>query len=278
MRNIIAGYMVGDAPAFSNNHGLQSLETGTEINLSLSSQRYCIGYDDPRGGVVSCPHETVAMQGAQCLDCLDKARLRPCLMCIGATCGNPARRQKCVFTDHYVYLAAYDLETIKVGVTKSSRLPERIREQGALGAIAIAAAGGQEVRRIEHAINQAGWRDRVNLLPMLCSGEINASDCEAHLREELHRVRGRVGHTQFMLEGSFVWCAESYPAKLDFPPRQLDPRTDPVAGIIMGIRGGLLLIDVGGEPIACALRSLVGREILAMDEAPRGPAQGAFVF
>ena len=291
MRNLITGFSVTDGGVlFRSDAERQSLAPGTQLTYRLSAERYCIGFSPPGGGIYSCPDEALAVRKAQCESCAEKELMGPCDRCIGATCGNPARRKDCVFTDHFVYLALYDADTVKVGVTRANRLETRIHEQGALGAIAIAAAGGQEVRRIEHAISGHGYREAVKLLPLLASAPVTPAQAEARLREELKRLRKRALDVRFMEKGPFVWCADGYPPACAHAPRQLNPAADPLAGVVVGIRGGLVLLEVPTEGsldeqdeqpvelVACPLRSLVGREVLSVDQEMVGPAQGAFVF
>lgn len=287
MRNLITGYSVSEQVLF-HVKGLQTLEPGTGLNYRLSRERWCIGFDAPDGQTHSCPKSERAVQGAQCMDCFYSAQIAPCLRCNGMTCGNPARRAGCVFEDHFVYLALYAPGMFKVGVTRAHRLETRIKEQGALGAIAIAAAGGQEVRRIEKAISGKDpqrWPEKVNLSALLASPWMQPQECEQQLREEAERIAERVEGVRFLPEGPFVWVADHYPRPLRVPPRHLNPATDPIAGWVEGIRGGYLLLRLGqseqDEVVACSLASLVGREVLeigAPEEALLGPAQGAFAF
>jgi hypothetical protein len=188
-------------------------------------------------------------------------------------CNNPQRREKCVFQDHFVYLAYYTDDLVKVGVTRSDRFRQRIGEQGAIGAMAIAGAGGQDVRRIEHEIAEAGWRDRTNLLPLLILPTPERQRVRETLHKEYERVAARLPHLKFH-QGDEIWMADHYPQAVQFPPRQIDPRSDPLTGIVEGVRGNYILVRNSSETMLCSLRALQGREILTTESEREGLAQG----
>ena len=278
-KDLITGFSVApEEPSLFATQQLVDLSPGREINFELSAQRWCVGFDEPAGTVGPCPDQALAKGGDRCERCADRTRLLPCLRCIGDRCGNPARRANCVFSDHYVYLACYGTDLFKVGVTRIERFQRRILEQGALGAIAIAAAGGQEVRRIEYAISRAGWPDRVNMLPLLNQEPVDQEQAEELLRLQARRIIQRLPEERIVSDGPFVYVADHYPVVDGMTPRTLDPENDPLAGKILGIRGGWLLLQAGQETVAVSLRNLNGREIKARESSVVGPAQGAFAF
>ena len=277
-RNLVTGFSVDpDQPAIFATAALVSLKPGETINFAVSEQRWCVGFDDPQGELGPGPDGALSQSGGRCDKCTEKTRILPCLRCIGANCGNPARRSKCVFSDHYVYLACYSQELFKVGVTRVERLENRICEQGAWGAIAIAAAGGQEVRRLEHAVALAGWPDRVNMLGLLDEQPIEAKEAERLLRRQARRIISRLPEEHFTHEGPFVYTAHRFP-KVTSRPRALSPGTDPLSGKIIGMRGGYLLLEADQQLLTVSLRGLMGRELSARDAPVAGPVQGALAI
>lgn len=278
-KDLITGFSVApEEPSIFATQQLVDLSPGREINFTLSPERWCVGFDEPGGTVAPCPDQALAKGGDRCEKCTDRTRILPCLRCKGDRCGNPARRAGCVFSDHYVYLACYGEDLFKVGVTRIERFPRRILEQGAWGAIAIAAAGGQEVRRIEYAISQAGWPDRVNMLPLLTQEPVSDKQTQELLRLQARRIAQRLPDERIVSDGPYVYVAKHYPRVSGMTPRTLDPERDPLAGTILGIRGGWLLLQAGEETVAASLRNLNGREIKARESSVLGPAQGAFAF
>jgi hypothetical protein len=289
-RDLITGYSVDpETPLIFATQSLISLREGEELNFALSAQRWCVGFDEPHGGLGPCPDGAKAVENDQCLPCSMRTRRAPCVACKGLNCANPARRANCVFADHFVYLACYDHPSedpsgrrlnkpFKVGVTRAERFDRRIVEQGAWGAIAIAAAGGQEVRRIEYQVTKAGWPDRLNVLSLLARPRVEADQAEALLRDEVRRVAKRVTGVPFVFDGPFTYAGEHFPPTMPMPPRTLNPKTDALAGTVLGMRGGYLLLEAAGETVAVAMRGLSGRELEVRAEPVLGPAQGAFAF
>lgn len=278
-KDLITGFSVDpESPSIFATQQLIDLSPGREINFSLSAERWCVGFDEPAGTVGPCPAGALAKGGDRCEACMERTKLLPCLRCIGDRCGNPARRSDCVFTDHYVYLAAYTPELFKVGVTRIERFERRILEQGAWGGIAIAAAGGQEVRRLEYAISRAGWPDRVQMLPLLADRPMPATEAEELLRLQARRIIQRLPDERIVADGPFVDHSAGYPQLEGRTVRTLDPAIDPLAGTILGIRGGWLVLDAAGETVAVSLRNLNGRELGHRDSPVVGPAQGALAI
>ena len=278
-KDLITGFSVDpESPSLFATQQLVDLSAGREINFELSPERWCVGFDEPAGTVGPCPDGSLAKGGDRCEACMERTKLLPCLRCTGDRCGNAARRSNCVFSDHYVYLAAYTPELFKVGVTRIERFERRILEQGAWGGIAIAAAGGQEVRRIESAISRVGWPDRVQMLPLLADKPMDKEQAEELLRLQTRRIIQRLPEERIVADGPFVYHAEHYPQIDGMVPRTLDPQVDPLAGTILGIRGGWLLLKAGEENVAVSLRNLNGRELKERDSEVVGPAQGALAF
>lgn len=290
LRDLITGHSVDPSnPVLFARRSLVSLQVGEQLNYQLSRDRWCVGYDEPNGGIGPCPDQNLAMENDQCLKCSNRTRLKDCLRCTGASCRNLARRSDCVFSDHLVYLACYELprfdghghrlnRPFKVGVTRRERFEQRIVEQGAWGAIGIAAAGGQEVRNIEYQIFKAGWPDRMNILPMLTQQPIPAATAERLLREEVVRIAEQLRHIHLVSDGPFTYAGDHFPEPMTIPPRTLDPKHDALAGTVVGLRGGYLFLDCAGETVAVALRSLSGRELLPRSEEITGPAQISLAF
>lgn len=279
MRDLVTGYAVTPRGILFTVRDRYFMDPGAELNFRVSTQRWCVGYDEPGGDVGSCPDDAPAKRAERCEACAARTAREICQACTGATCGNPQRRTACVFADHFVYLALYDAENIKVGTTKVDRLEMRLREQGAVAGIAIANAGGQIARQIEKSVADAGWRDRYQLLPLLCHETIERDRAEPLLRAEMEKVTSRLGaEIRFMNDGPFIWCGDALPAPLKFPPRQLQLGRDNLAGTVVGVRGNYLLIEAEGEVFACSLRQMVGRELTRSEGPVHGPAQAALVF
>ncbi len=164
-----------------------------------------------------------------------------CARCTG-TC---LKAEMDCYQEHAIYLAAFAPATFKVGVTKSARLPVRLREQGA--------DRGARIRTVEN-------------------GRI-AREIEAEIAAETpipDRIR-----TETKVEGMGRSVDESAWERLlsEFPPEErfdidyeLELPSAPIAetlasGTVRGTKGRLLVLDRDGDNYAVDLRELVGYEL-----------------
>ena len=282
-RDLVTGYDAAARPAVVHHTTGQVLLTpGADVAYVLGAERWCIGYRTPAGDTGPCPDAARAAVGAACASCATATMLQPCITrCTGARCVNAARRRSCVPVAHYVYLAYYADDVIKVGVTKRERFAARITEQGALAAVAIHAAGGQDVRALETRVRTAGYVDRTDVVPLLCTPHPAPAHMEDVLRETAARVAVRMPDVPWMSRGPMVTCTPHYPAPLLVPPRVLDAAHDPLCGTVLGVRGGHVLLQLPASVPGAArgvgvlsLRSLLGRTIApASGESLCGPGQ-----
>lgn len=277
-RNLISGFSVDPSgPAIFATASLISLKPGELINFSLSAERWCLGFNDPQGALGPCPDQSLAETGGRCSSCMNKSRVPPCPRCNGVTFGGPALRAGCVCFDHYVYLACYSNNLFKVGVTGVKRLERRICEQGAWAAIAIAAAGGKEVRRLETAVTRAGWPDRVRMLGLLGDSPVASQEAEQLLRSEALRISVRLPEEKFVSDGPFIYVADQFPL-IQERPREINPSTDPLSGKVVGMRGGYLMLEAEEQLLAVSLRNLIGRELAERSAPIAGPVQTTLIF
>jgi hypothetical protein len=153
---------------------------------------------------------------------------------------------------HQVYLAGFGPGLFKVGVAGAGRTPLRVLEQGApVGLIVARADDGMAARRLEHALAQAGARERVPV--RVKARHLYPPPDAAALTAELTAALGRMRQA---LPGG--WPADAEPIE---PPRALDntaalgldalgatPRLAPpppggaIAGRVAAAAGALLVV------------------------------------
>jgi hypothetical protein len=145
--------------------------------------------------------------------------------------------------EHAVYLAAFAPATFKVGVTRSWRLTDRLREQGADRAAHVRTApDGRVAREIEADIaRQVGDAVRVD-----------------RKAEGLHREVDERRWERLLAEYDVIERFE-----FDYG---LDLRTGAVpetllTGAVRGVKGRLLVLERDGTPYAVDTRTLVGYEL-----------------
>ena len=116
------------------------------------------------------------------------------------------------------------------------------------------------------------------MLPLLADTAMKPEETEKLLRMQTRRIIQRLPEERIVADGPFVYHAAHYPQIEGMVPRTLDPEVDPLAGTILGIRGGWLMLDAAGENVAISLRNLNGRELRSRESDIVGPAQGALAF
>jgi len=203
------------------------LVAGERLAYTLES-RHCAG--DPWGdGHESCPNPSAPY-------CDAHTSTWPCARCVG-NCAMP--RDSC-HEEHAVYLAAFAPDVFKVGVTRSWRLDERLREQGADRAAHVRTVDdGRRARRIEAGIAE-DITDRVRV-PTKIRG----------LGESVDGAAWRDLLADFDPIETFAF---DYGVELDARPVAETMAT----GTVVGTKGRVLLLERGGTTYAVDLRDLVG--------------------
>lgn len=126
----------------------------------------CIGYKNlTTAKHVFCEkHGVVQDKENQCPVCKNMDKFTYCIMCKGENCRNYSQEalQYCA-QPHYVYLAYFSKDKIKVGTAYFERKTERLIEQGAPLAFLIAKTPtGKIAREIEHKIVSMGYSESVS--------------------------------------------------------------------------------------------------------------------
>lgn len=134
---------------------LVDLELTLPYNFAweLSSEKYCVGYHDAEaGGYVACPQQSeVQSQYERCPNCSAKDGFKQAFF-FGE---EPNERMvKHLAKEHYIYLAFFHPNTVKVGTVVANRKYKRLVEQDALLALIVATAPGNKIQELEHYISK----------------------------------------------------------------------------------------------------------------------------
>ncbi|WP_232701221.1 DUF2797 domain-containing protein [Halobacterium wangiae] len=206
------------------------LVAGTELAYTLG-ERHCAGASSD-GSHESCDDPDAPY-------CYDHTYRWPCARCIG-NCAMPV---DACHEEHAVYLAAFAPDTFKVGVTRTWRLDERLREQGADRAAHIRTVeDGRRARQIEYGIADE-IPDRVRV-PTKIGG----------LDERVDDAAWRALVEQYDPIEEFDF---DYGLTLDSRPVAETMAT----GTVVGTKGRVLLLDRGGTTYAVDMRDLVGYDV-----------------
>ena len=213
-------------------------------------------------GSINCTHcdrlTKKSFGQGYCWPCFSKlAQCDSCMMSPekchfdAGTCREPEWAQDFCMTDHFVYLA--NSTGVKVGITRSSQLPTRWLDQGAIQAVPIfRVATRQQSGFVEDAL-RSQVADRTNWRALL-KGDVEPIDLIA-IREQLldscaeplQALQQRFGLQAIqpitdvdVLD--IAYPVEAYPAKIT----SFNLDKNPVAeGTLMGIKGQYLLFDTG---------------------------------
>lgn len=137
-----------------------------EFSFLVGPKRYCIGNKEITSHEYSgCPnHAMLTEKSNKCPDCDRSDRFKNCVKCTGNYCYVKDREvlNRCN-QEHFVYLAYFPGDIIKVGVAHGRRKYARLFEQGALYSFIIASCpSGKIARKLESDIRKTGVRDKVS--------------------------------------------------------------------------------------------------------------------
>ncbi len=213
-------------------------------------------------GSINCTHcdrlTKKSFGQGYCWPCFSKlAQCDSCMMSPekchydAGTCREPEWAQDFCMTDHFVYLA--NSTGVKVGITRSSQLPTRWLDQGAIQAVPIfRVATRQQSGFVEDAL-RSQVADRTNWRALL-KGDVEPIDLIA-IREQLLESCAeplQALQQRFGLQAiqpitdvdvlDIAYPVEAYPAKIT----SFNLDKNPVAeGTLIGIKGQYLLFDTG---------------------------------
>lgn len=156
MRAIVKVSWSGDTPELklATEEGFErlTLSEGRELEYEVINERRCTGFHSAPGNHVPCPEFRKIDSGAQCGECRGKDVY---------TDYRRGSSGKGLEADFSVYLAQCGNE-VKVGVTKSSRLMTRWKEQGAnYAAEVFSELTADEALEKEKEISEKGLSERI---------------------------------------------------------------------------------------------------------------------
>ncbi len=222
---------------------------GKSVTLRYSGRILC----------VHCGKKTAkSFNQGYCYPCF--TRLAQCDMCImkpeichyaAGTCREPEWGEQFCFQPHVVYLA--NSSGIKVGITRSSQIPTRWIDQGAVQALPVFEVASRhisgliEVALARHVSDKTSWqqmlKNNVEHLDLPRLRDALLEKCVA----ELAALRNRFGEEAIRLLADAEAVEIRYPV-LEYPTKvksfNLDKEPE-VHGVLQGIKGQYLLLDNG---------------------------------
>ncbi|MBI4360930.1 DUF2797 domain-containing protein [Candidatus Micrarchaeota archaeon] len=233
----------------------QLLEKGSAVDLALHPEVHCLGYSRS-GQRHVCPETRIGRK--QCSSCAKEDDFLVCLRCDGATClqFNSQLKDDCFGKEYSVYLASFG-QTVKAGISKTSRLEKRWVEQGADFALeAFSGLNGQKARVIESALFRTGLAARIVLGDKMKLPKPDGTLLKDEL-EQPHIRRVRDAFPENSVEKPVQSLQRHYPDSLDARP------TPTLQGTVTGWKGPVLFLQQNGERRVFGLPDAVGRKINA---------------
>ena len=186
------------------------------------------------------------------LACCDSCIMSPekCHYAQG-TCREPQWGERFCMTDHVVYLA--NSSGLKVGITRSTQIPTRWIDQGAIQALPIARVATRRLSGLVEDMFRSEVNDRTNWRAML-KGDVEPLDMLTERDRLLEQFGKRV---QILRANHGMQSVEllpdadavdiSYP--LPEPPKKVTSlsldKQSKVEGVLKGIKGQYLVLDTG---------------------------------
>ncbi len=264
----------------SGRFGTKPLQVGSDISLAVKSEVRCAG-SRRDGDFQPCPNNVVGRK--KCETC----RAREGSFVITSFDGFNSS----IFTpedlarldgDHVVYLALFNKDLIKVGVSKLERKALRQVEQGSHFTLYIAqTTDGILARQIETLFRQHGLADKIpasSKKDFLCP-EITLDTGESLLREIFEANKKCLNHqphlADFLLHNPefSAWDSVYRTSYIDESPKSFHTVSlkddEWVSGRIVACKGPFLVIETPDELVSLCAKDLLGREV-EFDPLPPG--------
>ena len=259
------------------------------IKIKKGKRKYCRGYYDllKRENIPCSSYEDLTDSVySQCKQCQIKSGFDLCLRCNGSDCNSSSEKaRKFCGQEHYVYIAYFANDKLKVGVTAGYRKYERLLEQGAIYSIFVAKTpNGKIARQVENYISSLGIVQKVSV-----SYKINnilsykdAKEIKKLLINEYRMVKDKIdkvyegylinpeyNNFEKMLNGvkekfsnsveQLNLFGESEIQEYITYEKEVDPEN--VVGENMATIGSILLLKKGDKYIAVNMKKLEGWEV-----------------
>ena len=257
----------------------QSISLAGKLRFRLAQIDRCTGYFDfEKSERFNCPESAPGQPKSQCERCQEREGFVPWMRCDGRDIPPllPAVRAY-VESPHYLYLANFGDDNVKVGMASEKRKANRLLDQGPLAAMYVAKGSGIAIRQLEVEVSRMGYTElmrRSRKIKLLTEGFERPRALEL-----LHAAQGHVTK-QADDEFASLWLAEPEPfichpqaiaarefAKLD----TLEPKPEQIVdGEFKGASGSIAIMDEGGVMSALDFAELVGQ---VLEFNPAGEVQ-----
>ena len=241
-----------------------------EQNLSLEfdfSVKYCAGWVDFENRCSQiCPdHATVDEKYENCLKCRDKTGFNPAFYNASSV---SVQQEKINQNPHFVYLAYFAPNVIKVGISQEERGIRRLLEQGARLAIKLETFSSALIAR-QYEAKISKLDKIVETLPVhkkmeLIKQAFNRADGERELRQKLLEIEQKIGVS--FPKSELIPCEDYFQtAGVDLSRVVLMKDYSQLVGHVRSVIGSIVITDYDGQLLAYNIKKLIGYRAQKVD-------------
>lgn len=250
------------------------VETDIQLNLpyqfnwQLSTGSFCPGYWDESGDMQICPDQAVIDDKYdRCKHCEKKDGFRAAFF-YGDISNE--RMQRHMDREHFIYLACFFPDIIKVGTVVSSRKYKRLIEQDALFAYIIASAPGHMIQRLEGDIANYLNLTRSVTTRRKTGGmftKLNTSRFQKFLHSNLSRLQNHQDLKKYLLSKPELVDFTEHP-EIYYPDSQVFSIDKPLnlAGKFLGLRGRQLLIQTEHGTVSHKTTNIINKQFVHAEQ------------
>ena len=241
-----------------------------EQNLSLEfdfSVKYCTGWVDFENRCSQiCPdHATVDEKYENCLKCRDKTGFNPAFYNANSV---SAQQEKINQNPHFVYLAYFAPNVIKVGISQEERGIRRLLEQGARLAIKLETFSSALIAR-QYEAKISKLDGIVETLPAskkmeLIKQPFDHADGERELRQKLLEIEQKIGVS--FPKSELIPCEDYFQTTgVDLSRVVLMKDYSQLVGHVRSVIGSIVITDYDGQLLAYNIKKLIGYRAQKVD-------------
>lgn len=243
---------------------------GQELSLAFDfSTKYCTGWVDFENHCNQvCPDSaTVDGKYENCLKCRDRTGFNPAFYNADSV---SAQQEKINQNPHFVYLAYFAPEAIKVGISQEERGIRRLLEQGARLAVKLETFASALIAR-QYEAKIAGLDGIIETVAAskklgMIKQPLDTAAAEQALADTLIRIQQKLGldfpnRTLIMCDEYFHTDGRDLSSVIDMTGHKT------MAGVVISVIGSVLITEYDGQLLAYNVKKFIGYQAQAVDGA-----------
>ena len=241
---------------------------GQDLSLEFDfSVKYCTGWVDFENRCSQiCPDQaTVDEKYENCLKCRDKTGFNPAFYNASSV---SVQQEKINQNPHFVYLAYFAPNVIKVGISQEERGIRRLLEQGARLAIKLETFSSALIAR-QYEAKISKLDGIVETLPASKKMELiklpfDRAASERELRQKLLEIEQKIGVS--FPKSELIPCEDYFQtAGVDLSRVVLMKNYSQLVGHVRSVIGSIVITDYDGQLLAYNIKKLIGYRAQKVD-------------